>query len=267
MARLTFLGTGGAVGTPERDNTALALDFGGEVVLFDCPGAVIPKLRRAGLDPLRIRALFVSHVHPDHIYGLPSLIHGLFLDEGRITLYGSEESLRFCAALLDLFRLREEKIKMRLDPVTLAPGRPFEVPGLLAGEAFAVSHSPASLGYEFHPAGGRTALVCSGDTPPDPAIAARARGRGTLVHDCSAPERFFVKYPVLRTMHTSARDLGRLARDADVGCLLPCHFFGEVDYPTSEIEAEIRESYSGPLILPRDLTRVELDDGGEGPSR
>jgi len=257
MVELIFLGTGGAVGTADRDNTSLALSFDGEVVLLDCPGAVIPKLRRAGLDPLRIVSILVTHVHPDHIYGLPSLIHGLFLDEGRIRLYGSGETVDFCARLLDLFNLRAERIRMRVEFVPLEAGASFELPGSTRAGTFPVAHSSASLGYHLKLRGGRE-LVCSGDTPPDPAIAERARGVDFLVHDCSAPSRFFEEYPVLRTMHTSSRELGRLAREAGVGCLLPCHFFGEVDYPMSEVESEIRESYTGRLVLPSDLTRIEL---------
>jgi ribonuclease Z len=260
MAGLIFLGTGGALGTADRDNTALAFDFGGEVVLVDCPGAVIPKMKRAGLDPLRIRALFVTHVHPDHIYGLPSLIHGLFLDEGLIRLYGSKETVRFCSDLLDLFGLRAARIKMRLELAPLTPGRTWELPGLMAGDAFPVKHSSASLGFRFVLEGSSRELVCSGDTPPDPTVVDQAKGKDFLVHDCSAPSRFFDAYPVLRTMHTSSRELGRLAREAGVRCLLPCHFFGEVSYPMSEVEAEIRENFSGRLIMPSDLTRVELEE-------
>ena len=259
MVELIFLGTGGAVGTAERDNTSLALSFDRqEVVLLDCPGAVIPKMRRAGLDPLKITAILVTHVHPDHIYGLPSLIHGLFLDEGRIKLYGTKETVEFCAGLLDLFKLRAERIRMRVELVPLEAGESFALPGPTRVEAFPVKHSPASMGYQLRFRGGRR-LVFPGDTPPDPAVVDLARGADFLVHDCSAPERFFVRYPVLRTMHTSSKELGRLAQEAEAACLLPCHFFGEVDYPMSEVEAEIRESYTGRLITPSDLTRMELE--------
>lgn len=260
MAELIFLGTGGAVGTAERDNTSLALSLGDTLVMVDCPGGAVAKMRRAGLDPLKLGSLLVTHVHPDHIYGLPSLIHSLFLDEGLITLYGSEETVRFCGALLDLFQLRASKIKMRVELKALGPGQGFELGGSARAEAFRVPHSPGSMGYHFFLDSGRREVVCSGDTPPDPEVLARASGRDYLVHDCSAPSRFFEKYPVLRTMHTSALDLGRLAEEAGVRCLIPCHFFGEVDYPMSEVEGEIRKYFSGRLVLPSDLETIRLTE-------
>ena len=258
MVELIFLGTGGAVATAERDNTSYVLDAGGRFSLIDCSGSVMGNLRRAGLDPLRLGFLFITHVHPDHVFGLPSLIHSLFLDEGLIKLYGSPETVRFCGELLDLFHLREPRIKMRVEFIPLTPGREFTLEGSTRVASFRVPHSPASLGYHFSLGEGNKELVCTGDTPPLADVFDRARGKDFLVHDCSAPERFFEMVPVLRTMHTSALELGRWAQDAGVQCLIPCHFFGEVDYPFSDIENEIRLHYDGRLILPRDLMKITL---------
>jgi len=260
VAELVFLGTGGAVGTAERDNTSYALSFGDSFLLVDCPGGAVAKMRRAGLDPLRMSSLLVTHVHPDHIYGLPSLIHNLFLSEGRIRIFGSEEAVRFCGRLLDLFDLRAPRIKMRVDLAALEPGRAFEPCRTVRTEAFRVPHSPASMGYHFFLDSGGREVVCSGDTPPHDEVRSRARGRDFLVHDCSAPSRFFETYPVLKTMHTSSLDLGRLAGEAGVRTLVPCHFFGEVDYPMSEVEAEIRQHFGGRLVMPVDFTAISLSD-------
>jgi ribonuclease Z len=258
MSDLCVLGTGGAVATAPRDNTAFALDLGRTVTLIDCPGSVLQKLRRLGLDPLKVDSLLVTHVHTDHIYGLASLIHSLFLEEGLIRIFGSKESLAFCAEYLDLFRLRESGIRMRTELVPLGAGRRFRINEHLEAEAIRVPHTPASLAYHLFFQQGAGEWIFSGDTPAVPSLFRRAGTASGLVHDCSAPSRFFDLYPELRAMHTSALDLGRLAQEAGVACLIPCHFFGEAAFTAEEVEEEIRRHYRGRLIIPEDLQRIPL---------
>jgi hypothetical protein len=40
--------------------------------------------------------------------------------------------------------------------------------------------------------------------------------------------------------------------------LIPCHFFGELDYSLGEIEKEIRENYGGKLTIPEDFSRIPI---------
>ena len=107
MTEIHFLGTGGWVATRERDNTSLLIQENEKLVLVDCPGSVIQKIKKTDLDPEAIVSILITHVHPDHVYGLPSLVHSLMLVECTINLYGSEETVQFCLNLLDLFHLRE----------------------------------------------------------------------------------------------------------------------------------------------------------------
>jgi ribonuclease BN (tRNA processing enzyme) len=59
-------------------------------------------------------------------------------------------------------------------------------------------------------------------------------------------------------MHANSLDLGRMAQEARVKRLIPCHFFGELDYAMDEITDEIRKHFRGDLIIPQDLMRVGL---------
>lgn len=258
MADLYFLGTGGSIATEDRDNTSLLLDTENRLILIDCPGSVIQKIRKLGFDPRQIKTILVTHVHPDHIYGLPSLVHSLMLDEGLIELYGSEETLLFCQDLLDLFHLRDKKIKTR---IRFLPAEPKETIGLteaLQFFSFPVPHDSSSLAFHFHFSEIEKDLVFSGDSPVHPSLFQLASRSDYLIHDCSAPSRFFEQYPSLYKMHTHALDLGKLCQEAEVRCLIPCHFFGELDFSLVEIEQEIKENFLGKLIIPEDFAKIPL---------
>jgi ribonuclease Z len=73
---LIFLGTGAGAPTLDRNVSSVALRLieRGEIWLFDCGEATQIQLRRAGLPPGQIRRIFISHLHGDHVYGLPGLL-------------------------------------------------------------------------------------------------------------------------------------------------------------------------------------------------
>lgn len=258
MSEVCFLGTGGAAATRERDNTALVLIQNEDLFLVDCPGGVFQKLKKLDLNPRNIVAILVTHTHPDHIYGLPSLVHSLMLDELRIKLFGAEETIHFCRQYLDLFHLQEEKIRCRIDFITLGAEDGFDLSADLAGFVLPVPHKSSSLAFQFRFLTEGKELFYSGDTPIYKPLFKMAAGTDTLIHDCSVPSRFFEIYPFLPDMHTNALELGRYAQQANVKRLIPCHFFGELDYDISEVISEIQQNYTGELIIPSDFQMISL---------
>ena len=72
-----FIGTGSAVPTARRDNTALYVENNSGGLLIDCPGSPLSKLTGLGINPADLKSVFLTHMHTDHVYGLPSLIHSL----------------------------------------------------------------------------------------------------------------------------------------------------------------------------------------------
>ena len=256
MAEIYFLGTGGWVATRERDNTSLLIHQNEKLVLVDCPGSVIQKIKKIDLNPEDIVSVMITHVHPDHIYGLPSLVHSLMLVESTIDLYGKEESIHFCQNLLDLFHLREEKIKCRINFIPLRSGQDFHLLPSLSGSCLDVPHHPSSLAFSFEFKDLNKSLLFSGDTPVHTEIFKEARDIDYLVHECSASKRYFDLYPILYDIHTCAYDLGRLSQESGVKCLIPCHIFGDLEFSESEIEQELLENYKGRLVFLNDLEKI-----------
>ena len=70
--RVTFLGTSGAVPTTERNPSALLVEREGDRLLFDCGEGTQRQMMRynTGFD---VEHVFLTHVHGDHVLGVPGL--------------------------------------------------------------------------------------------------------------------------------------------------------------------------------------------------
>lgn len=104
---LTFLGTGNALPSAERSNTALILaeQRNQNVIMIDCGGDPFRNLIRNNIAAQQIDALIITHAHIDHIGGLPSLIESLRI-AGRtapLPIFGISHVLDIAQRLLDVY--------------------------------------------------------------------------------------------------------------------------------------------------------------------
>jgi len=79
VAEIIILGSGSGFASMDRFTTSIALLTNNRVYLFDCGEPCGALLYRAGVDPLATTAIFVSHMHPDHIGGLVQLLSTIAL--------------------------------------------------------------------------------------------------------------------------------------------------------------------------------------------
>lgn len=77
--RVTILGSSSALPTPKRNPSAHVLNVHEQFFLIDCGEGTQKQLRKFGINPLKLKAIFISHLHGDHVYGLFGLISTMCL--------------------------------------------------------------------------------------------------------------------------------------------------------------------------------------------
>ena len=97
MIEVIPLGTGSALPSLDKHYSATVVEFNHRLFLFDCGEGTQYQFLRADLRPTRIEAIFITHLHGDHYFGLPGLLSTLTLlgHEKKLTIVGPRDSVRF----------------------------------------------------------------------------------------------------------------------------------------------------------------------------
>jgi ribonuclease BN (tRNA processing enzyme) len=210
---VTFAGCGDAFGSGGRFQTCLHLRAAGLApVLLDCGASSLIALRRCGLEPGEVSAVFVSHLHGDHFGGVPFLIlDGQFSHRTEpLTVVGpagTGERLR--AAMECLFPGSADAARdFPVLVMEVDPGGPVELPGITV-QAWAVAHpsgAPA-LGLRLELAD--RVISYTGDTAWTDALADVAAGADLLI-----AEAYYRTKPVPHHLRLADIDAHR----AQLGC-------------------------------------------------
>jgi ribonuclease Z len=98
--KIVFLGTSGSMPTQSRSSSAIAIRRKGEIIFFDCGEGTQRRMVEAHVGFRRPTRIFISHLHGDHVLGLPGLIQTMTLlqRDRPLHIYGPEGLAAFIQA-------------------------------------------------------------------------------------------------------------------------------------------------------------------------
>lgn len=253
MIRLILLGTGIAVPDPDRGHTHMLWDGPGGPLLIDAGGCTFQRLLHANIDPLTLRALFVTHSHTDHINGIPALLTSMYL-AGRtdppLPIYGPQQAIERVRDLLSASDM--EPYCTPVDWRPLIAGASVPLPHGWQLHTALTRHSRPCLAVRFESPDGKTVLVYTADTAPCPAVTELARGATVLLHEATLAEP--------SAHHSTPGEAGALAQQVGAKRLVLVHFSPTYTMEIADAVAQIRAAgFTGDAEVGTDLQVITLD--------
>lgn len=203
--RVVLLGTGGPELTPNRFGYATLVEAGGQKLLFDAGRGVLQRLYESRVKVTEVAKVFITHLHNDHIEGLPSLWMTPWFLLGRdkpMEAWGPEGTSAMIKGMQAMFRFDiEHRANKFNDPANLQ----FAVVEIKEGEiydrggvkvtAFTVWHDDGNPAYGYRIDYKGRSVVLSGDTTYSENLVRVARGADLIVHNVIAMSDALTKAP------------------------------------------------------------------------
>ena len=186
--KLTIAGSGDAFGSGGRLNTCFLLETAKATLLVDCGASAMPALKKQGIDPNRIDAIVLSHLHGDHFGGLPFLLlDAQFLSrrEQPLLIAGPPGTRARLDALLEVFFPKSTGSKWRFAwrVEEIAVGIETDLLGHSLSTA-EVIHQSGAPSTALRLSDGKTTFAYSGDTEWTDALGPIAANADLFICEC-----------------------------------------------------------------------------------
>ena len=259
---LTILGSASALPFSDRNPSAQALSVHGRLFLIDCGEGTQQRIRQEHLSFVKIEAIFISHIHGDHCFGLFGILStmSLYHRTQLLHIYGPQNLGPIIKFYLSYFgqELGYEIVFHQIAGAAsflYSPKKGFveenAAPGngecLLKITAFPLNHKIECYGFRFdeivglrsNPWKPRSYAYVS-DTAPFDGLAEKVRGVDILYHEATYPANLQNKAG--QYYHSTTHQAAICARNAEVGKLLIGHFSSRVK-DISTLQEECREIF------------------------
>lgn len=255
-----FLGTSSASVTHDRDNTSLLVTAGSDLLLFECGGYAAGKILRLGYNPNDLKAIFLTHLHIDHCYGLPALLFHMFLQKRStdLDIFCPEEEIDLLEKQLQSHGIDNDvrTYAIRKRPILTGSSQPLYIGdhlSIFAGEA---RHSRPTRAFKVTEPQNDISMVYTGDTGPLDALAAFSKNTDLLIHESTYLETeadLAAEYG-----HSTAGQAAQIAAKANAKALALIHFEFSPESTVDDYRAEAKRYFDGRIYTPHDLSHITL---------
>ena len=274
--KVTLLGTGSPAPRMDRFGPSILVEAGKQKLLFDCGRGATQRIEQTKVPFAEVDALFLTHLHSDHVVGIPDLWLTGWLRGRTMPLRvwgpaGTKEMMSHLeqAYQFDIHMRRDVDEKVPAQGVVVVAkdveeGVVYENGGVKV-TAFAVDHGPVkpALGYRVDFAG--HSVVLSGDTRYSENLIHFSEGTDVLIHEVMDADAFRLKNPsvspervqTILAHHTTPEQAGRVFAQVKPKLAMYSHV---VPPEAFEFIPPTRKTYSGPLEVGEDLMVIEIGE-------
>jgi ribonuclease Z len=271
---VTLLGTGNPRPTINRFGPSILVQAGGQKLLFDCGRGA--TMRLAQLKVEHIDGLFLTHLHSDHVVGIPDLWLTDWVMGRKVPLpiWGPAGTQKMMVHLRQAYAF---DIHMRRDVDQRLPAAGVEVQAKDIGQgvvyqsggvkvtAFLVDHGLVKPAFGYRIDYGGHSVVLSGDTRYSENLIQFAKGTDVLVHEVIDAETYsafansYTPEEKARVIahHTTAEEAGKVFTKVAPKLAVYSHI---VPPDVPDLVAHTRSTYSGPLEVGEDLMSIDISD-------
>jgi ribonuclease Z len=283
--RVTLLGTGSPQPVMNRFGPGVLVQPGSQTLLFDCGRGVTQRLFQLNVKLGEANKLFITHLHSDHIVGIPDLLLTGWLEppfaqrKGALQVFGPAGTRNMMENLEKAYewdiktRVADQKLakeNVTVSVIEIKEGVVYDHAGVKV-TAFEVDHGDLvkpAFGFRID-YDGRSAVI-SGDTRFNENLIKHAAGTDLLIHQVAAARPELLTSPMFQSIlahHTKPEEAGVVFSRTRPKLAVFYHFSllgtPQVKPMTEQGVVELaRKTYSGPLQVGEDLMVFRISRDG-----
>lgn len=148
--QINILGCGSATPSARHQPSCQVVDFRDKLFMIDCGEGAQSWFRRMGLKFSRLGHIFISHLHGDHVFGLPGLLSTMSLHDvrGTVTIHIFKEGADLLKSWMDFFN-RQSSFEIIYDIIEPGERRVIYEDSGLTVETFPLYHRIPCTGFIF----------------------------------------------------------------------------------------------------------------------